>query len=276
MVKKLIPLLILLTALMSGCNEKDMISAVEPTVSISVEEQEVTTDEDIDINKDMDVNKDIETKPEFGAEDQEEVSAMADRITYQDGFYYESLSDEIKERITGISYPKDCTVPYEDLRYMSVLHYDFEGKEISGELICNQAIAQDLIEIFYELYQWKYPIEKMQLIDEYSGDDELSMQDNNSSAFNYRVIAGTTHLSKHARGLAIDINPFYNPYVTYSDNVEHIAPAGAELYADRDADFLYKIDQDDLAYQLFIKHGFTWGGSWTNSKDYQHFEKDPF
>lgn len=200
---------------------------------------------------------------------------MADRVTYQPGFYYESLSDDIKSRITGISYPKEgCAIPYEDLRYVSVLHYDLDGKEQIGELICNQAIAEDMVEIFYELYQIEYPIEQIRLIDEYSGDDTLSMMDNNSSSFNYRVIEGTTRLSKHALGMAIDINPFYNPYVTYPNGIERISPVGSEPYADRDAVFSFKITHDDPAYKLFIEHGFEWGGDWKSSKDYQHFQKE--
>ena len=142
-----------------------------------------------------------------------------------------------------------------------------------GERICNQAIAQDLVEIFEELYEEQYPIEKIRLVDEYGGDDEASMADNNTSCFNYRLIAGTDRLSNHSYGLAIDINPFYNPYVTARSGKTQVSPVGADAYADRSQDFAYKIDREDLCYQLFIAHGFTWGGDWKNSKDYQHFEK---
>lgn len=197
----------------------------------------------------------------------------ADRITYQPGFYYEPITDTIKKRIYGLSYKEDCTIPYEDLRYVSVLYVDFNDKMEVGEIICNKSIAEDLVEIFYELYQAEYPIEQIRLIDEYNADDDLSCLDNNTSCFNYRVVAGTTKLSKHAQGLALDINPFYNPYVTYPNGVEHISPPGSESYADRNADFAYKIDKNDLCYQLFTAHGFTWGGNWKTLKDYQHFQK---
>lgn len=72
-----------------------------------------------------------------------------------------------------------------------------------------------MAEIFHELYLAEYPIERIRLIDEYDGDDTVSMEDNNTSCFNYRVVDGTSSLSKHAYGMAIDINPLYNPYVTY-------------------------------------------------------------
>ncbi len=211
-------------------------------------------------------------------------------------FYHEPLSEDIITRITGISYPvtkdnsTDLSIPainmvdseemiavsYDDLRYLKILYYDFNGEVQSGELICNKGIAQDLLEIFYELYLNEYQIEKVKLIDEYSGDDTASMLDNNTSSFNYRVVAGTSNLSKHALGCAIDINPFYNPYVVFNKDGSgetYISPAGSEIYADRSQDFPYKIDENDLCYKLFKEHGFTWGGDWNSCKDYQHFQK---
>lgn len=208
--------------------------------------------------------------------EKEEMSMNPERTTYQDGFYYEPLSDEIKERITGISYPESgCTVPYEDLHYVGLLYVDFNGETQTGELICNKAIAQDMVEIFYELYLNDYRIERIRLIDEYGGDDTLSMEDNNTSCFNYRVVDGTDSLSKHALGCAIDINPFYNPYVVFNRPTQgetYISPRGSEIYADRSRSFPYKIDENDLCYRLFTAHGFTWGGNWNSSKDYQHFQ----
>lgn len=212
---------------------------------------------------------------------------LAERITYMpasgiaaEDFYCEPLSENLQRYITGVSYPasdgdtsQELAVSYSDLRYLHILHYDFNGESTEGELICNKAIAADLLDIFYELYYNEYQLEKVRLIDEYNGDDTASMEDNNTSCFNYRVVDGTTSLSKHALGLALDINPFYNPYVTYENGNTRISPAGSEEYANRKADFPYKIDEDDLCYKLFIQHGFTWGGNWNSMKDYQHFQK---
>lgn len=223
-------------------------------------------------------------------------TASAERTVYQDGFYYEPLNEEIKAKITGISYPvssseaaasavpvinilEDDVVPavsYDDLRYLSVLYYDFNGEVQSGELICNKGIADDLMEIFYELYLNEYQIGKIRLVDEYQADDTASITDNNTSCFNYRVVDGTTSLSKHALGCAIDINPFYNPYVVFNKDGSgetYISPPGSEIYVDRTKDFPYKIDETDLCYKLFKEHGFTWGGNWNSCKDYQHFQK---
>ena len=209
-----------------------------------------------------------EIKPEL------EPEPSPERITYMDGFYYEPISNEIFKRISGISYPVDCTVSLDELRYVGLKYIDFNGETQTGELICNKDIAQDVIEIFYELYTNDYRIESVRLVDEYGGDDTASMLANNTSCFNYRVVEGTTKLSNHAYGRAIDLNPFYNPYVTYNkDGTTKISPEGSEAYADRSASFPYKIDENDLAYKLFKEHGFKWGGDWNNSKDYQHFEK---
>ncbi len=187
-------------------------------------------------------------------------------------FVISEITDEIWKRIEGKSYRDDCTVPVEDLRYIHVLHKDIDGVTHEGEMVCNAYIAEDLIEIFRELYDAGYPIEKMRLVDEYQADDEASMEDNNSSCFNFRFISHTTKVSKHGLGLAVDINTLYNPYIKVVKGERVLEPVTAEEYLDRDKEFDYKISKGDLCYRLFTEHGFEWGGDWTNSKDYQHFE----
>lgn len=199
-----------------------------------------------------------------------------ERVTYMPDFYYEPLSDEVIDKIYGISYKADCPVPYEDLRYVHILHINFKNEIIEGELICHRDVAQDMVDIFYELYIQNYQIEKVRLIDEYGADDKLSMIDNNTSCFNYRTVEGTNSISKHGLGLAVDINPFYNPYVMKNNNgTDYISPPGSEAFVDRTQNFAHKITEDDLCYQLFTQHGFLWGGHWKYTKDYQHFYKEP-
>ena len=184
------------------------------------------------------------------------------------------ISDSLFAKMQGLSYPKNCTVPRHDLRHVRVLHYDAEGKVHKGELVCNKAIAQDIVDIFRQLYEARYPIEKIRLIDEYDADDEQSMSDNNTSSFCYRNVSGTKKLSKHAMGMAIDINTRYNPYVRKgNDGRQLISPSNGRAYADRSKSYPYKIVKGDLLYRLFIQHGFQWGGNWKTMKDYQHFEK---
>lgn len=200
-------------------------------------------------------------------------SPNPDRITYFEGFFEQPLDEEIIQRINGISYHENENITLDDLRYVGVLYVDFNGDTQSGELICNKAVTKDFIEIFKALYDADYQIEKIRLVDEYQADDDISCAENNTSCFNYRVVEGTTSLSKHALGLAIDINPFYNPYITYPDGKERISPKGSEKYADRSLDDPRLIKKNDICYNLFIEHGFTWGGEWKSIKDYQHFQK---
>lgn len=189
-------------------------------------------------------------------------------------FYIAEITDDIFARMQGKSYKEDCTVPREDLRYVHVRHMGFDGEVKDGELVVNKAIADDVLAIFEELYKADYPIEKVRLVDEYDADDEASMSDNNSSAFNFRFISHTTRISRHGLGMAVDINTRYNPYVKTVDGKLSIEPANGADYVDRSKDFPHKIDHEDLCYKLFKEHGFTWGGDWTHSKDYQHFERD--
>ncbi len=274
-------------------------------------------------------------------------SQLEQRVTLEDGFYYEPISDSLRRYMTGISFPaensraeassaggetlsseesvpspkdsmgknpgtadspeenaessskenaaqisspekgsaspaqKDADelslpeITFDDLRYVHILHIDFNGNPTEGELICNKLIAADLAEIFQELYRNEYRLEKVLLMEEYDGDDNASMEDNNTSCFNYRTVDDTDRLSKHAYGLAIDVNPLYNPYITYTEEGdEQVSPASALPYADRSLNFPYKITEDDLCYRLFTQHGFIWGGNWNNVKDYQHFQKN--
>lgn len=188
-------------------------------------------------------------------------------------FYYEEISGDLFERMNNKSYKEDCTVPLSDLRYVRVLHYGFDGCVHVGELVVNQKIAEDMIEIFLALFDAGYPIERMCLIDDYNADDNASMAANNTSAFNYRMVAGTSALSKHAMGLAIDVNPLYNPWIHKKNGEKVIDPVEGSAYADRTLDCEYYLNEEDLCVMLFLEHGFSWGGNWESSKDYQHFSK---
>lgn len=259
-------------------SEVSAVASTDAAVSSSDESSSSLSLEDLNTNfgtKDASNQSSEEASLASSQEDTQGLSDdLSNRFVYKDGFYYEPISNEIFKRISGISYPVDCSVPLDDLRYLSLLYNDFNGDTQTGEMICNKTIAEDLLEIFYELYQNSYQIESIKLIDEYNGDDTASMLANNTSCFNYRVVEGTTRLSNHAKGLAIDLNPFYNPYITYNkDGSINISPEGSEAYADRASAFPYKIDENDLAYKLFKEHGFTWGGNWNSVKDYQHFER---
>lgn len=189
-------------------------------------------------------------------------------------FSAQPIPDSVFLRMQGRSWPEGCTVRRSDLRYLRLSHFDAEKKEYVGEMVCNKAIANDIVEIFRELYRQKYPIQRIRLIDDYEADDEQAMRDNNTSSFCYRKISGSSKLSKHATGMAVDVNTLYNPYVrSGKDGHRIVEPATATKYVDRRKSFPYKIVKGDLLYRLFIQHGFKWGGSWWTMKDWQHFEK---
>ena len=188
------------------------------------------------------------------------------------GFSVSAIDDEIFSRIAGKSYKVNCTVPLSDLRYLRLLHKNLSGETLRGEMICNVRIAADVLEIFQTLFAANYPIEKVRLIDEYAADDELSMRDNNSSCFNFRVVSFTNRISLHGYGLAVDINPRYNPYIKTVAGKKIIAPDNSADFEDRTKNFPYKISADDLCCRLFREKNFLWGGDcWDDEKDYQHF-----
>ena len=215
---------------------------------------------------------DQETGTEKETEKASEMTAAEGAGEVEAAFWQSEITDDIFARIRGKSYRDDCTVPREELRYLHALHKNLEGETLEGEMIVNAAIAEDVLEILKELYLADYPIERMVLVDEYGADDETSMRANNSSAFNFRFISHTTRVSKHGYGLAVDINTLYNPYTKMVDGKRIIEPATGEPYLDRSASFPYKIEEGDLCCRLFTERSFVWGGSWTDRKDYQHFE----
>ncbi len=197
------------------------------------------------------------------------VLPKAEPVSVETVFSAEPIPASVEARMRGVSYPDDAEIKLSDLRYLRLSYVDFEGHEQVGELVCNKAIAEDLVAIFRDLYEARYPIRSIRLIDDFGGDDEASMAADNTSCFNYRKKTGMRELSKHALGLAVDINPFENPYVRPS----RVRPAGASAFADRTKDFPHKIDKEGLCYKLFRAHGFSWGGTWRSVQDYQHFEK---
>ena len=184
-------------------------------------------------------------------------------------FTSEPVPQAVLERMAGKSLPEQALIHIGELRYLTIPYYDFNGNIQTGEMVCNKAIAHDLLLVFSELFQMKYPINSIKIIDDFDGSDDASMEANNTSCFNYRSVPGMKHLSRHAMGKAVDINPVQNPWVSN----KKVYPPSAEEYADRSKDFPHKIDHDDACYRIMKAHGFFWGGDWARSKDYQHFYK---
>lgn len=190
---------------------------------------------------------------------------------FLDRFQIKEIDSNLFHRISGKSYQENEFISLDCLRYLSIPHYTFSGTITMGELIVHKDISTKTRSVFRDLFLAHYPIEKLILIDDYDGNDYRSMSDNNSSAFNYRFIDGTTTLSDHSFGLAIDINPLYNPYIKEVNGALRILPPKGSLYVDRNIDCPYIIKENDICHRTFLKYGFLWGGTWTHAKDYQHF-----
>lgn len=193
-------------------------------------------------------------------------------------FTSSEIDEAVFQRINGKSYVENPDISLDELRYLQVDYYDFNHQVQQGELVANAALEEDLLYIFEKLFEAEYEIQSLRLIDDFwAGDgqatDENSMASNNSSAFCYRRIAGSSRLSNHARGCAVDINPLQNPYIRFENGEPVHVSREAAVYADRSQIREHMITHEDLCYQLFKERGFTWGGDWESPKDYQHFEK---
>lgn len=167
----------------------------------------------------------------------------------------------------------DCPVPIERLALVTVEYIDFDGViHDNGELVVFDAISPRVHQIFEKLLELKFPISKFKSLHHYEGDDEKSMADNNSSAFNFRPIAGSKTVSMHGYGLAIDVNPLQNPFVTFNE-----AEGTANIHPPSGWEFLNRRNQKhgmiEPIVEVFMKNGFViWGGSWTTPIDYHHFQ----
>ena len=188
------------------------------------------------------------------------------------------IPPHIQEIMRGKSYKENDHISIDDLAYLEIPYYDFNYNVQTGEMVVNKALADDVLDIFAQLYDIQYPIERMELVDKYDADDFKSIEYNNTSAFNYRLSTdGSGRVSQHGLGRAIDINPQINPYVNSDGTGAH---ENAREYWSRD----YQNWSSDVAraayigpeveiYRIFTQNGWTWGGHWSSYRDYQHFEK---
>lgn len=167
----------------------------------------------------------------------------------------------------GVSWREGCPVAVEDLRWVELGHWDYAGNATTGALVVHADHVDDVTEVFGRLFEARFPIESIRPITDFDGDDNASMRANNSSAFNCRVIDGTSRWSQHAYGGAIDINPLVNPWVR-GDRVD---PPEGEAYVDRDATVPGLIVAGDVVTEAFASVGWGWGGDWNTTLDYQHF-----
>jgi hypothetical protein len=184
----------------------------------------------------------------------------------------ERLDGHLRERIEGSSWHRGCPVGLGKLRLLELSYRGFDGRSHHGRLIVNRRFDDEILAVMRRLYRLGYPIRRMELIDRFGADDHRSMAADNTSAFNCRFVAGTRRWSMHAYGLAIDLNPVENPYVSGS----HVSPPAGEPYADRSRDAPGMIHAGDAVIEAFArKAGWEWLGDGSRSyRDYQHFSSD--
>jgi hypothetical protein len=161
-------------------------------------------------------------------------------------------------------------VALEELRLLRLSFWGFDGAAHTGSLVVDGVWADDLRTVFQTLYDARFPIRSVNLIEDYAASDERSMAADNTSAFNGRYVSGTTVWSMHAYGLAIDINPIENPWVHGDD----VSPAAGRSYVDRSLNAPGMIHSWDVVVRAFASIGWEWGGNWKGSKDYQHFSSN--
>ncbi len=180
----------------------------------------------------------------------------------------EHLITDIKEKKI---WTDACPVPLQNMVVVKVRYLGFDGIENEGEIMVFDALEDSVKKIFSDLLKMKFPIEQIKLINEFNGDDNLSMEVNNSSGFNCRYIEGTKKYSLHSYGMAIDINPVQNPFILYKNGKKVILPESGKSYLDRSK--LTKGMITPEVVSIFKKNNFEiWGGEWKDIKDWHHFQ----
>ncbi|NOZ87260.1 MAG: M15 family metallopeptidase [Deltaproteobacteria bacterium] len=178
------------------------------------------------------------------------------------------LSEEMKNKMNGVTFRPGCPVPLSDLVLIRVDYHGFDHKIHHGQLVVHKKVGPELIEIFRDIFNAGFPIDKIKPASDYNGNDDASMADDNTSAFNCRPVTGGKRFSAHAYGLAIDINPMLNPYI----KGKIVEPQNGKIYSNRRLKRPGMIRKPGPVYKAFTSRGWKWGGSWHTLKDYQHFE----
>jgi len=163
-----------------------------------------------------------------------------------------------------------CPVSRQELTWVRMTFWGFDGARHTGEMLINARVAQDVVGVFRRLYEARFPIEQMDITTTAERDAPPTGDGNGTGAFVCRLARGETSFSQHAYGLAIDINPFQNPYV----KGDRVIPELAGWYLNRDRQAPGMIHSDGVVVRAFADIGWGWGGNWNSLKDYQHFSEN--
>lgn len=162
-----------------------------------------------------------------------------------------------------------CPVAKKNLAYLRMTFWGFDGRPHAGEMIVHKSVAPDLLGVFQTLYRELWPIEEMRVTSAKELKARPTGDGNNTTAFVCRDERLSDEWSQHAYGLAVDVNPFHNPYVRGDLTLPELAIA----YWDRDWSRPGMIRAGDVVTEAFKSIGWEWGGDWTSSKDWMHFSK---
>lgn len=158
----------------------------------------------------------------------------------------------------------ECPVPREELRRVLLTFWGFDGEVHTGELLVRADAVDAVVAGFARLHRQRFPIEEMRIVEPAELDAPPTGDGNNTTAFVCRPSRGSGSWSEHARGRAVDINPFHNPYV----RGETVLPELATAYVDRNVLRPGMLTVDEVAG--FIGAGWGWGGHWRSLLDNMH------
>lgn len=160
-----------------------------------------------------------------------------------------------------------CPVARKDLAWIRLTYWGFDDARHSGEMLVNRTVAADVVTVFRRLFAVRFPIEAMSIARLEDLDAPPTGDGNGTGAFACRPIRGGTTYSQHAHGLAVDLNPFQNPY----QKRDVVLPERARSYLDRGWLRPGMITPDGPVVRAFASVGWEWGGNWASLKDFQHF-----
>ena len=181
-----------------------------------------------------------------------------------------ALTPAERADMTPSVWRRGCPVPLGRLRHVSLPYIGFGGRPRRGALVVNASVAPAVVAAFRDLYRARFPIRRMRPIQAYGGDDFRSIDADNTSAFNCRPATGSSRWSNHAYGLAIDINPIENPYVS-GGRTSHRA---SRPYLDRSRVRPGMAVEGGVLVRAFDVRRWGWGGRWSGTVDYQHFSSN--
>lgn len=208
------------------------------------------------------------TPPELQHRAFQTVSALPDPP--EPGVFTATIGPIPADVLARSSWTEECPVTVDELRYLTMSHYGFDGEFHTGEMIVNASVAEDIVWVFKKLHDARFPIEDMRVTSSADIDAPPTGDGNRTASFECRPSVGSTTWSQHAFGLAVDINRFHNPYI----RGELVLPELASYYLDRTLGEPGMIVEGDVVHQAFTELGWGWGGSWNSLKDWMHFSQN--